>query len=936
MDFSRNAQLSPLRRALSECLAGTGSVTMVNGPTGTGKTELVRVFAQHAEAAGACYLGAAAAASDRYVPLAVLRQILGAADLDAGQAEAVARLLAEWTFTTLLHGGKTPSETAQVPRGLGEIFGGLSVQRPLVIAVDDAHHMDPASLDCLVELIRGIEQLRVMVVLVENDSFRRPRLLTRLPERPRYREIRLGLLGPRGIVALLAAQPDLPRGCNPSVCYEITGGNLRLLSALVEDYRAAGTQTPAPVAGAAFASAALTCLLRSDPMLLPMARALAVVKEPVTPELLSELTGSDDDAAKWAIDAATEIGLLTGYRFLHKRARSAILDVTSLAERSDLHRRVARVLHRGDAPAAVIAPHVLAADYADEPWSAAVLRAAAEQALEVDDAGLALDYLRLAECGRADEAEQASIHALIAQVKWQQDPRSAEREIDALLRLARRGCASPRDALALVSYLGWLGRPGEAAEIFGWVSAAPGTVGADLLDNAGTRLGYTYPALLQAGSAPSGQSASDDGSPRPLGPVIRSVFADGFGQRAVDEAEAILQREVLSQPTADRLLTSLEMLVLADRLGPAEHWCGELLRRAETRRVPTWCAYLHGIRAMISFRQGLLLEAERGALEALAVVPPRGLGVFAGLPLSVLVLAATRLKRYDLAMRYLSVPVPDAMFQSMAGLHYLRARGRYYLARGSCQAAAEDFEACGDLMTAWKADWPEIAPWRSDLAEANLRTGASARDLVVEQLTRVGPGSNRTRGISLRVLAAASPVRERSVILWDAVVALRLSGDTLELASAMNDLSNATLESAPLEDSSGGPPASTFRSHPAGSELAFPVGEPDVQDTPLLSDAERKVALLAAQGYTNRQIAGRLYISASTVEQHLTRVYRKLNVRRRTDLPLSVRPGAGRPGFAQRNAGLRHPTPKPPNCGLGDRARHRPGAGGAASSYKGC
>jgi RNA polymerase sigma factor (sigma-70 family) len=52
-----------------------------------------------------------------------------------------------------------------------------------------------------------------------------------------------------------------------------------------------------------------------------------------------------------------------------------------------------------------------------------------------------------------------------------------------------------------------------------------------------------------------------------------------------------------------------------------------------------------------------------------------------------------------------------------------------------------------------------------------------------------------------------------------------------------------------------------------------------------LSEAERRVAALAADGFTNRQIARRLHVTASTVEQHLTRVYRKLEIRRRTDLP---------------------------------------------------
>ena len=52
-----------------------------------------------------------------------------------------------------------------------------------------------------------------------------------------------------------------------------------------------------------------------------------------------------------------------------------------------------------------------------------------------------------------------------------------------------------------------------------------------------------------------------------------------------------------------------------------------------------------------------------------------------------------------------------------------------------------------------------------------------------------------------------------------------------------------------------------------------------------LSEAEHRVAALAAIGHTNREIAGKLCLTVSTVEQHLTRVYRKLRVTRRTDLP---------------------------------------------------
>jgi DNA-binding CsgD family transcriptional regulator len=59
----------------------------------------------------------------------------------------------------------------------------------------------------------------------------------------------------------------------------------------------------------------------------------------------------------------------------------------------------------------------------------------------------------------------------------------------------------------------------------------------------------------------------------------------------------------------------------------------------------------------------------------------------------------------------------------------------------------------------------------------------------------------------------------------------------------------------------------------------------ELDGTAALSDAERRVAALASLGYTNREISRRLHVTVSTVEQHLTRVYRKLNVKNRTDLP---------------------------------------------------
>jgi DNA-binding CsgD family transcriptional regulator len=52
----------------------------------------------------------------------------------------------------------------------------------------------------------------------------------------------------------------------------------------------------------------------------------------------------------------------------------------------------------------------------------------------------------------------------------------------------------------------------------------------------------------------------------------------------------------------------------------------------------------------------------------------------------------------------------------------------------------------------------------------------------------------------------------------------------------------------------------------------------------LLTAGERRVAELAASGMTNREVAAALFVSPKTVEVHLTRIYRKLDVRTRAEL----------------------------------------------------
>ncbi|QLQ39567.1 LuxR C-terminal-related transcriptional regulator [Micromonospora robiginosa] len=65
---------------------------------------------------------------------------------------------------------------------------------------------------------------------------------------------------------------------------------------------------------------------------------------------------------------------------------------------------------------------------------------------------------------------------------------------------------------------------------------------------------------------------------------------------------------------------------------------------------------------------------------------------------------------------------------------------------------------------------------------------------------------------------------------------------------------------------------------------------------PALSEREWEIARLAADGLTSRAIAERLYLSTRTVENHLQRVYSKLGVTRRSELPTALRSMPGHDG----------------------------------------
>lgn len=256
--------------------------------------------------------------------------------------------------------------------------------------------------------------------------------------------------------------------------------------------------------------------------------------------------------------------------------------------------------------------------------------------------------------------------------------------------------------------------------------------------------------------------------------------------------------------------------------------------------------------------------------------------------------------KFDGVDAYLKVPVPDAMFRTPFGARYLQARGRYFLAVGHPHAALNEFLALGECIDRWALHASMSIPWQVDAAPAHLALGQvrEARALLKEVFDDPAwkTARPRGRGIALRALATTQQPKDALVSLREAVELLQGCGDRLELARAYVELGRVHRllgeysAGRAMEDivdrlaEQCGAQGLRQTADQERSTTADTVGLSD--DGPLLqlSDAQRRVAELAACGYTNRQIAARLFITVSTVEQHLTRVYRTLKVKRRSEL----------------------------------------------------
>ncbi|MEV0696050.1 AAA family ATPase [Streptomyces sp. NPDC050388] len=570
-------------------------------------------------------------------------------------------------------------------------------------------------------------------------------------------------------------------------------------------------------------------------------------------------------------------------------------------------------------------------------WEMDVLRGAAAEAAARDDVGLAVRCLELALEVSTDPRERDALRRGLARAVWRIDPATADRWQAADRAALEGGALTGRDALPLLKQALWRGDPaGVRRARAAYEGEGTNATGAgrdrDPYAEAELHLAcrWFYGAPETTGAAEGRSAAAGAPDRRPEDPWVRAVYAiadgcSGVGAKSVlPSAEHILKSCRLDEIMLEVVLAALLTLIRGDQTQQARERTDALHAEAVRRGGVVWQAALGSVRAELALRCGKLASAADLARSALKLLSARSWGVLRGYPLSVLISAQTMLGQHGAAEESIRLMTPELLDGAVWGLSCLYARGRHHLATDRVLAAVKDFQACARIGRERGFDVAELVPWRNGLAEANLRLGrtAVARDLLKQQLGLAQEVSLRTQGISLRLLAATGELVQRPALLRKSVDALQAAGDRMELSRALTDLSVACrgvgeldqaraaswraaqeaklCRSAPRSAPAAvpGPRAAAVRPEPgSGSimDMAYKVVSADSDRDEqtgtgplLLSDAESRVALLAARGFSNREISQQLFITVSTVEQHLTRVYRKLGVSSRRALPTQL------------------------------------------------
>ncbi len=838
--LEREPQLRQLAATMASAEAGDGSLVLVCGEAGIGKSSLVAQFAR-AQPPG--------------------RALLGICD-PLGTPQALGPFLE-------LAGDLEPAlvprlRSSSAPGPL--LFEALSAE-PHLLTLEDMHWADQATLDVLRHLGRRVTRLPTLILATFRPEDAPAGsslsvLLGDLATAPGVHRMELEPLS-------LAATRVLAGG-DAELLHQRTGGNPFFIREVIAS---GGIDVPATVRDAVIARASrLSAASRS-------ALEAAAVAGTRTPEARLLRFLDRDGTPRWAVEEAMWSGFLARdegvVRFRHELVLSAIGDATGPARRQRLHAAMLALLREealGPDGDAVLVHHAEGAGDAAAVLAFAPSAAGRASALSAHREAAALYGKALAVVSAADQRARLT-EARAEQLHLAGSLSGALAEHRTAVELWRRlgEAAAQARNLASVSYLSFLVGEYDAIEPAGDAAVAclaglpPGPELSAVYDG---RSRLRFMASDPAGAVRWGERAhtvaQDLGDHRlvvetavTLG-AARMLRGDAGGhamvRQALDDARASQLEDVAARATL-----YLAWLPLLQRsYDGVERHLSDGLRFAGDHELSYWRQLLAAARVRYWLDRGRWREAEDGGGEILEDV------------------ASNRL----------------ALSQVLIAVGTLRARqGR------------EDGDRCLEQAEALAREHPEVeavSPVAPALVEWALLRGdlARARDLAVAGLERAegewaegalwfwarqaGSGASGPASLPEPFALLRDGDWRASARWWEArgcpyehAMTLSLSADAGALRGAIRLLDQLGARgAAPLVrrrlralgmGSVPRGPSAFARSNAAG-----------------LTEREVEVLSLVADGLGNAAIARRLYLSAKTIEHHVSSVLRKLDADDRT------------------------------------------------------
>ena len=928
--LERGEELGVLAGHLEAASAGEGALILVEGPAGVGKTTLLGAASAQAESQEIRRLAARAGELERDLGFGLVRQLFSPelAGRDADSSErlfAGAASLAKSIFGLTEDGGPggSPDALARSLHGLQWLTANLADEGPLLLVADDAHWSDEPSLLFLSYLAKALADLPVVVLVAARTGEPGSHADGALVGVRESATLRLNLspLSRDGCATLV--RRAFPDAAEPFVdaCHEATGGNPFFVEEIVRaapDHGISPTEDDADrlayLSTEAMKQAVVGRIRRAGQQARDLADAVAIFPLGAEARHVGVLADLGLEATALSADTLRRAGVLRAGRpleFLHPVIRSTVYDSIAESTRAAAHRRAAELLiEEGAAPEQAVF-HLLRAEPAGDERSVAILRSAAEAALRSGAYGGARIY---AERALVEPAAPERRSELMRDLGAAEGNLGLAEAFDHL-REAANTAPTPRLRAEILRELAHaLFTTGRFVEIGQVLREAIKGLGPDDRDLA-FEIDADLVAIAQMQMLPL--DTVDERLDRYR---VETLAGNTRGERAllavfafdaVRKAEPaalgaeLAARALPSAVAAGEVVDSMPLFLGALALIYCEAFDAgtpvyerELRHARETgarRGIGLFATFL----GWSSWLRGNLDEAYADA--TLALETP-GIQASGTLPIIAATLAGIHLDRGEVAEAreaFTHVGITDQAAEEVMFDWPLCMRALVATAEGDFAAALHDATVCGERTGVGGAVNPAQMPWRSTAAEAASRLGQTERalELADEELELARRfGAPRTLSMALRTRARLTSGVEAIELLEEALTALEGSAAALERGYALADW-GAALRRANRRKEAREPLAEALEL--ASRAGARPLAEHAKQEllatgarprselrsgVEALTPSERRVAKLAAEGLSNREIAEGLFVTKKTVEGHLRNAYAKLEIDSRDGL----------------------------------------------------